>query len=103
MPADEEQGDQQRDRQQHIQRDAEQIGPCVADGVAGAAGKGADQRKGHGDAGGGGDEVLHRQPGHLAEIAEGAFAAVGLPVGVGDEADGGVERQIPERPGSLAG
>ena len=93
--ADEEQGDQQRDRQQHIQRDAEQIGPGVADGLAGAAGKGADQRKGHGDAGGGGDEVLHRQPGHLAEIAESAFTAVGLPVGVGDEADGGVECQIP--------
>ncbi|MNV50994.1 hypothetical protein D3C71_1430250 [compost metagenome] len=97
--ADEEQSDQQRNRQQHIQRHAEHIDPGVADSGAGTTGEGADQRKGHGDTGRGGQEVLHRQAGHLAEIAESAFTAVGLPVGVGDKADRGIERQIPGQAG----
>ncbi|EHO97195.1 hypothetical protein SA21333_0432, partial [Staphylococcus aureus subsp. aureus 21333] len=42
--ADEEQSDQQRNRQQHIQRYAEHIDPGVADSGAGTTGEGADQR-----------------------------------------------------------
>ena len=54
----------------------------------------AHQRRGDGDAGGGGDEVVKRQPDHLREIRHRGFAAVALPVGVGGETDGGVERQM---------
>jgi hypothetical protein len=39
-------------------------------------------------------KVLHRQPEHLRQIGQRALAAVVLPVGVGDEADGGVEGEI---------
>ena len=56
--------------------------------------KPADQRDRHHDAGGGRKEVLHRQPGHLGEIAHRRFAGVALPVGIGDERHRGVERRI---------
>ena len=39
-------------------------------------------------------EVLHRERGHLHEIAHGRFAGVGLPVRVRDEAGGRVEGQV---------
>ena len=54
----------------------------------------ADQRDGKRDAGGGRDEVVHREPGHLREIAHRRLGHVGLPVGVGDEADRGVEGEV---------
>ena len=57
------------------------------------AGEPAHQRDGHRHPDGGGHEVLHRQTGHLHEMALRRFAGVGLPVGVGDEADRGVPRQ----------
>ena len=44
--------------------------------------------------GGRGDEVLHGEPHHLGDVLHGGLAAVGLPVGVGDEADGGVEGEV---------
>jgi hypothetical protein len=40
------------------------------------------------------EEVVHRQPRHLHQIAHRRFGHVGLPVGIGDEADRGVEGQI---------
>ena len=46
------------------------------------------------NAGGRRSKVLHRQGGHLDEIAHGRFARVRLPVGVGDEAGRRVERQV---------
>ena len=60
----------------------------------GRAGKAADQRDGQHDAGGGGQEVLVRQAQHLHEIGHRAFAAVVLPVGVGDEAHRRVEGEV---------
>jgi len=39
-------------------------------------------------------EILVRQPQHLHEIGQRAFAAVILPIGVGDEADRGIEGKI---------
>ena len=39
------------------------------------------------------DEVLDGEPAHLREVAHRRLAAVVLPVRVGDEADGGVERE----------
>ena len=37
---------------------------------------------------------MYRQPGHLNQITHGGFGHIGLPVGVGDEADGRVEGQV---------
>ena len=54
----------------------------------------ADDGDRDGDAGRGGDEVLHGEPGHLGEMAHRRLAAVVLPVGVGDEGDGGVEGEL---------
>ncbi len=65
------------------------------------AGDAAKQGDGDGGAGGGGDEVLGGEPHHLAEVGEAGFAGVGLPVGVGHEADRGVEGELPVQPGQL--
>ncbi len=54
----------------------------------------ADERHQDRHARGGADEVLHGQRHHLGEVAHGRLAAVALPVRVGDEADGGVPREI---------
>jgi hypothetical protein len=62
-------------------------------------GKTTDQGDGDYNPVGLGDEIVHGQPGHLHQIAHGAFAAIVLPVGVGDKADRGIERQIGRDPG----
>ena len=82
------------ERQEDVEGRAGHVGPEVADRARLGAGKAADQRHRQGKACGGGEEVLHRQPGHLREVAHGGLAAIGLPVRVGDERDGGVEGEI---------
>ena len=62
----------------------------------------ADQRDREHDAGRRRQEVLVRQAEHLHEIGHRAFAAVVLPVGVGDEADRRVEGEV-RRDGRLSG
>ena len=57
------------------------------------ASEATDQGHGNGHADRGRGEVLHGEPSHLDEMAHRRLAAVVLPVGVGDEADGGVERE----------
>ena len=89
-----EKGVSDRERQQHVERDAAKIDPGVADGLRAVAGKPPDQGDDDGDAGGRGEEVLHRQDEHLGQVAHRRFAGVALPVGIGDEADGGVEGRI---------
>ena len=101
LPDEEERVDD-ADRQQDVERAAGDIDPEVADGLCGGARKAADQRDGEHDAGGRRQEVLVRQAEHLHEVGHRAFAAVVLPVGVGDEADGGVEGQV-RRHGRHAG
>ena len=91
---DQEQRVDDADRQQHIERAAGQIDPEIADGARRRAREAADQRHGDRDAGRGREEVLVRQAQHLREIGHRAFAAVVLPVGVGDEADRGVEGEV---------
>ncbi len=91
---DEDKTDDDGDRQQDIKHAARQIGPEIADGLRRAAHEAADQRDGQRDAGRRRDEIVHRQPGHLGEIAHRALGRVGLPVGVGDEADRGIERGV---------
>ena len=41
-----------------------------------------------------GPEIMRGQAGHLGEIAHGGFGRIGLPVGVGGEAGGGVPGQV---------
>ena len=83
------------ERQQQPQRDTGQIRPRIAECLHRAAAQSADQGKRHSDTGGGGQEVLYGQPGHLAEIADSGFSAVRLPVGIGDKTDRCVQCQIP--------
>ena len=90
----EEQRVDEADRQQDPQHDAGQVDPGVADALGRVARKAADQRDDHHDAGGGREEVLHRQAQHLGQVAHRLLAAVALPVGVGDEAERGVERRV---------
>ncbi len=82
------------DRQQDVERAARDIDPEIADGAHGGAREAADQRHRQHDAGRRRKEVLMRQAEHLHEVGERAFAAVVLPVGVGDEAHRRVEREI---------
>ena len=94
---DEQQRADDRDRQQHVEGGAYEVLPEVAERRrrAAAGDDAADQRDGDGDADRGRDEVLHRQPGHLAEVRHRRLAAVVLPVRVGHERRGGVEREVP--------
>ena len=82
------------DRQQDVERAAGQIDPEIADGLGRGARKAANQRDRQRDAGRGRQEILIREAEHLHEIGHRAFAAVVLPVGVGDEADRRIEREI---------
>ncbi len=85
-------GEGHGDGQQYAKRDAREVDPEVAEAVRARAGQAADQCDRYRDAHGGGQEVLHGQSGHLRRVAESSLARVRLPVGVGHEADGGVER-----------
>ena len=80
-----------RDGKQDPDRDARQVHPEVPEPVGVGAGQASDERDGDGDADSGGQEVLHRQAGHLCRVPECRLTGVGLPVRVGDEADRGVE------------
>ncbi len=96
----------QADRQQQVVSHAHEIDPEIADRFCRMPRNCPHQRGGDGDAGGGGNEIVKRQPDHLREIRHGRFAAVALPVGVGRETDGGVKREIgtdPARPCGFSG
>ena len=82
-----------RDRQQDSNRAADQVDPEVSEVAAVAPDEAANEgdRDGHADRGR--HEVLHGQTRHLDQVALGGFTRVGLPVGVGHEADGGVPGQ----------
>ena len=73
---------------------ARDIDPEIADGAHGVPREAADQRDREHDAGRRRQEVLMRQAEHLHEVGHRAFAAVVLPVGVGDEAHRRIERQF---------
>ena len=81
------------DGQQDVEHAAHRVDPEVADGGRTLAGEAPDDAESHADADGGGDELLHRQADHLGEVRHGLFAAVVLPVGVGDEGRGRVPGQ----------
>ena len=91
---DQEQRVDDADRKQDVERAAGDIDPEIADRPRRGAGKAADQRDGEHDPGRGRQEVLVRQAEHLHEVGHRAFAAVVLPVGVGDEAHRRIEGEI---------
>ena len=91
---DQREGDDDRQRQQNIKCRPRHIDPEIAHGRRCRARKAARQREGHGEAGRGGEEVMDGQPQHLREMTHRRLAAVVLPIGVGDEAERGVEREI---------
>ena len=69
--------DDDRDRQQDVERAAGEIDPEIADGLRRAPGEAADQRDRQRDAGGRGEEIMHREPRHLDEVAHGRLGHVG--------------------------
>ncbi len=87
-------GQHEGHRDQHPHGDSGEVDPEIADGSGRMAGKAADQRKGDGDAGCRGKEILHRERRHLRQVTHRRLAGVALPVGVCDEADRGIERRV---------
>ena len=85
------------DGDQDVKRHAGDIDPKIADGAHRVPREAADERDRQHDAGCRGKEVLMREAEHLHEVGHRAFAAVVLPVGVGDEAHRRIERQILRR------
>ncbi len=84
-------GQDQRQREQNAGHAPCEVDPEVADRLRPMAREAADQGDGDRHADRGRGEVLHGEPGHLRQVAHRRFAAVVLPVRVGDEAHGGVE------------
>ena len=84
-------GGDQQDRRHHAEREqdahaaADQVDPEVADPVGARAGEAADERHRDGHPDGRRREVLHRQAGHLHQVAHGRLAGVVLPVRVAHE------------------
>ena len=92
-----------RERQQDVDAGAVEVLPEVADLAARAAGDAAHDGSENGHADGGGDEVLHRQPRHLAQVRHRVLAAVVLPVRVRDEAGRSVQRDVGRDAGEIVG
>ena len=90
----ENQGDQQRRRQQHPEKAPRYIDPEIADGFRFAARDAANDGDGDHDSDGGGSKVVVGEPGHLREVAHGGFAGVVLPVGVRGKRGGGIKGEI---------
>ena len=84
-----------RNRQQDVQDRPDHVLPEVAQALAAAPDDPPDQRDRDHDPDPGREEVLNRQPGHLAEVGHRRLAAVVLPVRVRQERRRGVERDVP--------
>ena len=91
--ADEDDAGDEGDGEQDVEQAAGDVDPEVADGGRVAAGEAAHQGDGGGDADGRRHELLDRERADLGEVRHGRLAAVVLPVGVGEERDGGVEAE----------
>ena len=91
--AHEHEGEHDRQREEEPEGGAREVDPEVADGARPAARDAADERDHDRGAGRGRHEVVHREPGHLRELAHRRLADVVLPVRVGEEAHRGVQRE----------
>ena len=88
-------GDDDRERQQDVEHRAGHVHPEVAERARRSSGEKPRMRAmATAMPGGRRNEVLHGQPDHLGHVLHRGLAGVGLPVGVRDEADGGVEGQV---------
>ncbi|MPM65351.1 hypothetical protein SDC9_112246 [bioreactor metagenome] len=65
---DEDEGNDKRERQKHIERNSGQIDPETAEGVALFPDESANQRVKHRDSRCRGDKILHRQTQRLREV-----------------------------------
>ena len=92
--SDKDEREDERNRQKNVEADAGHIDPEIADGRGGGADESAHQRESHCETGRRRQEVVHGKAEHLGQMAHRGLAAIVLPVGVGDEADRGVEREI---------
>ena len=90
--ADEHDPEDHCERQQDVDERPVEVAPEVPDAAGRASCESSDHRGQHRHADGRRDEVLHGQPRHLRQVGHRVLAAVELPVGVGDEARGGVQR-----------
>ena len=86
-------GDDERQRQEQPHRRPGHVDVEVADGRQAVAGQRPDRRHRRRHAGGRGDELQERDDEHLRQVRQAGLAAVVLQVGVGDEARDGVEGQ----------
>src|SRR5262249_14152956 len=82
------------DRKENVERAARDIDPEAADGAHRMPRKAANKRDREHDTCCSREIVLVRQAKHLNQITQRAFATVVLPIGVSNEADRGVERQV---------
>ena len=92
--SDEREGDDDRERQEHVKRRAREVDPEIADRRRLGARQSAHQGKGHREAGRGGYEIVHGEAEHLGQVTHRRLAAVVLPIGVGDEAHRRVEGEV---------
>ena len=84
----------ERDREEDAQGRADEVDPEVADACGPRRVNPRIERYHHREAGRRRREVLHREAGHLREMAHRRLAAVALPVRVGDEAGRSVPREV---------
>ena len=91
---DQHEGSDEGDRQQDVQHAAGQVDPVVADRGRAAPRETAEQGDRDGQAGGGRGEVADGEDGGLGQVRRARLTGVVLPVRVGLEADGRVEREL---------
>ncbi len=82
------------ERQQDVDERPVEVAPEVAELAARAAARARARPRRAPPSRPGGDEVLHRQPGHLGQVRHRVLAAVVLPVRVRDEAGRRVQRDV---------
>ena len=87
---DEDDGTDDGQRQQQPEHRPGDVHPEVAQLVGARPGEAPDHRDRHHQADRGGHELLHRQAGHLGQVAHGRLARVVLPVRIGYERGRGV-------------
>ena len=91
----------ERDREQQIERNTCQIDIEITDGFQTTTGKGAHDGGRRCNARGGGDKHVHDQAEHLRAVGDLRLRHVSLPVGVGREARGGIEREARRHAGDV--
>ena len=83
-----------RQRDEHVERAPREVHPEAAEVARGLAREATNQRDEDGHARRRRHEVLHGQREHLRQVAHRRLAAVALPVRIGGEAHGRVERDL---------